>query len=128
MSNSERRQRGVEKLLEVYCGDVAVLPEGTSAFFDVMVEQLFSEVWTREALSQRDRRLLLLGAIAALGEGMTFAIQTKAAIKNEEMTEEQMREVLIHLAQYVGYPRAAGLLGPMENALAEVRKEKEKKG
>ena len=78
MSNSERRQKGIDKLLEVYCGDVAVLPQGASAFFDIMVEQLFSEVWTREALSQRDRRLLLLGAIAALGEGMTFAIQTKA--------------------------------------------------
>ena len=126
MSNSERRQKGIDKLLEVYCGDIAVLPEGASAFFDIMVEQLFSEVWTREGLSQRDRRLLLLGAIAALGEGMTFAIQTKAALKNEELDENQMREVLIHLAQYVGYPRAAGLLGPMENAIAEVRKQKEK--
>lgn len=125
MSNSERRQRGIDKFLEVYCGDVVVLPEGTSDFFDIMIEQLFSEVWTREGLSQRDRRLLLLGAIGALGEGMTFGIQTKAALKNEELTDAQMREVLIHLAPYVGYPRAAGLLGPMEKAIAEVRKAKE---
>ena len=36
------------------------------------LEQLFAEVWTRDVLSLRDRRMLLLGAIAALGERDTF--------------------------------------------------------
>ena len=69
-----------------------------------MLEQLFAEVWTRDVLSMRDRRLLLLGAIAALGESMTFSIQAKAAIKNAELTPEQLREVLVFLVHYVGYP------------------------
>ncbi|MBW2274338.1 MAG: carboxymuconolactone decarboxylase family protein [Deltaproteobacteria bacterium] len=84
-----------------------------------MLEQLFAEVWTREVLSMRDRRLLLLGAIAALGEQMTFGIQAKAAIKNGELSAEQLREVLIFLVHYVGYPRAAGMIGVVEKAIQD---------
>ena len=60
-----------------------------------------------------------MGVIAAHGEAMTWKIQVKAALKNGEMTAEQIREALIHLAQYAGYPRAAGLLGVTEEAIRE---------
>jgi 4-carboxymuconolactone decarboxylase len=119
LSGRERRERGVEKIREVYAGDVKTPPAGASQFADLMLEQLFAEVWTREALSMRDRRMLLLGAIAALGERDTFGIQVRAALKNDELTPEQVREVLIFLVHYVGYPRAAGLLGTLEQAIQE---------
>ncbi len=122
MSDSERRKRGLEKFNEVYCGDLPAPPAGALDFFDVMLEQLFGEVWTRPALSQRDRRLVTMGVIAALGERDTFAIQVRSAVKNGELTPEQCREMLIHLAQYAGYPRVAGLLGAVENAIAEATK------
>lgn len=119
MADQTRRERGEEMMRKVYAGDVVVPPEGASPFADLMLEQLFAEVWTREGLSIRDRRLLLMGVIAALGESMTWKIQVKAAIKNSELTAAQVRETLIMLAQYVGYPRAAGLLGPTEEAIRE---------
>ncbi len=121
---SERRQRGAEMMKKVYAGDVVVPPEGASAFADIMLEQVFAEVWTREALPVRDRRLLIMGVIAGMGESMTWAIQAKAALKNGELTPEQLREALIHLAQYAGYPRAAGLLGVTEKTIAEFDKER----
>jgi 4-carboxymuconolactone decarboxylase len=116
---SARRKTGLEKIKQVYAGDVPTPPAGSSAFVDIMLETLFAEVWTREVLSMRDRRLLLLGAIAALGEQMTFSIQAKAAIKNAELTPEQLREVLVFLVHYVGYPRAAGLIASVEKAIQE---------
>jgi 4-carboxymuconolactone decarboxylase len=119
----ERRKRGEEKIKEVYAGDVIVPPKGASVFADIMLEQLFAEVWTREELSMRDRRLLLLGAILAQGEGMTFGIQSKAAIKNGELSPEELREVLIFLVHYVGYPRAAGMIGILEKAIADASKD-----
>jgi len=122
MADQERFQKGVEKFNEVYCGDVPAPPRGASAFFDNMIEQLFAEVWTRPQLSQRDRRLLTMGAIAALGEPDTYAIQVRAAVKNGELDAEQVRETLIHLAQYAGYPRVAGLLGKVEQTLAALKK------
>lgn len=121
MAESERRKRGEAMIKKVYAGDVAVPPAGTNAFADVMLEQLFAEVWTREALPVRDRRLLLLGVIAALGEKDTWKIQVRAALKNGELTEEQVHEITIMLAQYAGYPRVAGLLGPTHQAIQEAK-------
>lgn len=128
MAEQDRWERGLEKFKEVYCGDVVALPRGTNAFFDLMIENLFGDVWTRSGLDQRDRRLLMLGAIAALGEQMTFGIQIKAALKLGELTPVQAREILIHLAQYVGYPRVAPLLGVVEQKIAEVEKERARSG
>jgi len=121
MSDEERFQRGIDKFNEVYCGDVPAMPRGTMDFFDNMIQQLFSEVWTRPQLDQRDRRMLTMGAIAALGEPTTYAIQVKAAVKNGELDPDQVRETLIHLAQYVGYPRVAALMGPVEQTLAQLK-------
>ncbi len=120
MSEQDRWERGLEKFKEVYSGDVGALPRGSSDFFDLMMENLFCDVWTRPALDQRDRRLLMMGAIAALGEEMTFGIQARAALKNEELSPEQVREVLIHLPQYVGYPRVAPQIPVVEKQPAEV--------
>jgi len=122
MGDAERRARGAEMLKKVYAGDVVVPAEGASAFADLMLEQVFAEVWTRPALSIRERRLLIMGAIAALGESMTWKIQVRAAIKNGELSAEQAREALLQLVQYVGYPRAAGLLGPTEEAIRDAAK------
>jgi len=120
--SKERRERGAETIKKVYAGDVIVPPAGASDFADIMLEQVFAEVWTREALSMRDRRLLIMGVIACMGETMTWGIQAKAALKNGELTPEQLREALIQLAQYAGYPRAAGLLGVTEQKIAEFEK------
>lgn len=123
MTKDDRWERGAEMIKKVYAGDVVVAPKGAMPFSDLMLESLFAEVWTRDVLSIRDRRLILLGAIGALGEKDTFAIQSRAALKNEELTPEQLREVLIMLANYAGYPRAAGMLGVVEKTIAAVAKE-----
>ncbi len=122
MADSERRARGLEMINKVYAGDV-VTPDKGYVFTDIMLEQLFAEVWTRDVLSIRDRRLLILGIIAEKGETMTFGIQAKAALKNGELTAEQLRELLLMIAQYAGYPRAASMLEPLETAIAEVARE-----
>lgn len=123
MDDKERRALGEEKIKDVYAGDVVVPPEGY-AFTDVMLKQLFAELWTRETLSMRDKRILLLGIIAEKGEPMTFKIQIKASLKRGEINPEEAREFLLFVAQYSGYPRAASMLGPVEEAIAEYETEK----
>ena len=122
MSTPSRRQIGEDKIKEVYAGDVVVPPEGYP-FTDIMLETLFAEVWTRDTLSMRDKRILLLGMIAAQGESMTFKIQAKAAVKNGELNAEELRELHLFIAQYSGYPRAAAMLGPMEEAISEAQQD-----
>lgn len=123
MDEKERRRLGERTIEAVYAGDVVVPPEGYP-FTDIMLKQLFAELWTREILSMRDKRILLIGMIAAQGESMTFKIQARAALKNGELTVDEVRELHLFIAQYCGYPRAAGMLEPMEEAIAEYQQEK----
>ena len=40
-----------------------------------------------------------------------------------EINPDEAREFLLFIAQYAGYPRAASMLGPVEEAIAEFEKE-----
>lgn len=122
MGDPERRKRGLEMINKVYAGDVVPPPEG-NVFTDIMLEQVFAEVWSRDVLSIRDRRIMIMGIIAEKGETMTFGIQAKAALKNGELTPDELREFTLMIAQYSGYPRAAAIIGVIEQQIADVAKE-----
>lgn len=128
MSEKSRWEIGAEKIKDVYAGDVITPPQGSMPFTDVMLEQLFAELWTRETLSMRDKRILLLGIIAEKGEPMTFKIQAKASLKRGEITPDELRETLLFIAPYAGYPRAAALIMPVEEAINEYQAEQEGDG
>jgi 4-carboxymuconolactone decarboxylase len=109
--------RGLEVLRDIYAGDVVTLPEGTMAFNDVMVQTLFDQVWRRDILDVRTRRMLLMGVIAAQGQVDTWKIQARAALKRRELTPDELRETLVMLAPYAGYPNIAGLVVPCEEVI-----------
>ncbi len=116
-SRSDRYTRGAAKMREVYAGDVVDLPEGTMAFSDVMLPTLFAEVWDRDLLDIRSRRLLLMGVIAAFGQTDTWKIQARASLRRRELTPDELRETLVMLAPYAGYPNVAGLVLACEDVI-----------
>lgn len=110
-------ERGAAMMRRIY-GDAVVAPlEGTVPFSDVMIRSLFAEVWDRDVLSIRDRRLLIMGVIAAYGAADVWGLQVRAALENNELTPEELRETLVLLAPYAGYPRVAPLVGACEEAI-----------
>jgi len=113
---------------EVYAGDVVDLPQGTMAFSDVMIPTLFAQVWDRDALDIRSRRLLLMGVIAAQGQTDTWKIQARAALRRRELTPEELRETLVMLAPYAGYPNVAGLVLACEDVINTWRADGEPAG
>lgn len=118
--SDDRRERGEAMFNEVYGGIVPLPPrEGRSTFVTNTIEQLFAEVWTRDVLSLRDRRLLILGAVAALGEPVIMEIQLRAALAKKELTPEQIEEMLIFIVSYIGYPRASSLQAIIRRVLDE---------
>ncbi|MFM9378314.1 carboxymuconolactone decarboxylase family protein [Gordonia sp. VNK21] len=96
-----QRKRGVDKMSEVYGWEMS---DGPGLHFAHTADQLFAEVWTREGLSMRDRRLLLLGALAGSGQTDVAEIQAGAALTNGELTAEQLEEIALFLCYYVGWP------------------------
>jgi 4-carboxymuconolactone decarboxylase len=88
-------------------------------YVDVTVDHLFGEIWTREALDVRDRRLLTIGVLAALGQANLLEIQFRSALERGELTEEQVREVVLHLAHYIGWPLSTGVNAAAEKIIAQ---------
>ncbi|MFT4125007.1 MAG: carboxymuconolactone decarboxylase family protein [Gordonia sp. (in: high G+C Gram-positive bacteria)] len=88
-------------MAEVYGWEMS---DGPGLHFAHTADQLFGEVWTREGLSTRDRRLLLLGALAAGGLADVAEIQASAALGNGELTPAQLEEIAVFLCYYVGWP------------------------
>ena len=79
------------KMQEVY--GFSVDPDQIAGpYVDFTVDHLFGEVWTRSALDIRDRRLMTIGVLAALGQPQLVEIQFRSALERGELTEEQVRE------------------------------------
>lgn len=116
-------ERGVRMIREVYAGNVVDMPEGAMPFNDVMMRSLFAEVWDRDVLSIDSRRLLIMGVIAARGQADTWRIQARAALDRGELTPDELRETLVMLAPYAGYPVVAPLIMPTEEAINEWRRD-----
>jgi 4-carboxymuconolactone decarboxylase len=115
---SERFERGLEQYRKVYGEEAFAFEEGQSDFFDLMIEQLFGEVWTRPGLEIEQRRLLVMGVLAAQHHFATLQTQFTRALAAGELTPDQVREVVIHLVPYVGYPSSTDLFRVGEAAIA----------
>ena len=115
---SERRRRGLETMKAVYGWDVQ---DGPGDFFALTVEHLFAEVWNREGLSFRDRRLLLIGLLVGAGLDDVTPIQLGAALGNGELSADELREIVIFLTHYAGWPRGAQLNQQVEELISRQR-------
>ena len=115
----ERFERGFAMYREVYGDNAYASAQGESDFFDLMIEQLFAEVWTRPGLTLPMRRLMVLGVLAAQHRFDVLLIQFRRALETGELTPAQVREVVIFLVAYVGYPVSGDLRRVSEQAIAE---------
>lgn len=118
------RRKGLDKMNEVYSWEMPNM-EG-DPYFDLTVDHLFGSIWTRPGLSMRDKRLMTLAVVTALGEQGLAEVQVNAALANSELTEDELKEMAIFLTHYVGFPRGAGLNGVVGKVAAKRKKAAEK--
>jgi 3-hydroxyisobutyrate dehydrogenase-like beta-hydroxyacid dehydrogenase/alkylhydroperoxidase/carboxymuconolactone decarboxylase family protein YurZ len=119
-------ERGLEMMDRVYGpGSHRQVTEAPMRlpFGDLTVEHLFAEIWSRPGLSIRDRRLLVLGATAALGRADLIQVQVQGALANHELTVEQLHEMVVHLAYYTGWGNATAVLQGVAAALTAAQQE-----
>ena len=70
----------------------------------------------------RDKRLITLSVVTALGLPDLAEIQVNAALENGEMTSDELREMAIFITHYVGFPLGSGFNGVVERVAAKRRK------
>jgi 4-carboxymuconolactone decarboxylase len=115
----ETRRRGLEKMEQVYGFD---MQDGAGDFFRYTADHLFADIWNRPGLSDRDRRLLLIGLLAGTGATDVLGIQLPAAYANGELDDEALREITIFLCHYAGWPVGARINSVVEETIAKARK------
>ena len=123
MTEDEMIARGQEMFAKCYGGVIPVPSQIEPKGFTGATMKMFNEYWGDERLSFREKRFVVLGALAGKGaDPALFGIHAKSALRNGEMSANELRGVVHMTVPYVGYPHAAPLFVADEKLIAELEK------
>jgi 4-carboxymuconolactone decarboxylase len=74
-------------------------------FQEYIINNAWGAVWSRPGLTKRERSLITIALLAALGHEEELAMHIRAT-KNTGATEEDVKEALLQTAVYAGVPAA----------------------
>ena len=123
MDERERHERGMRVRREVL-GDThvdraeAVKSDLDAEFQDLITRYAWGEVWARPRLPRHTRSLLTVVLMVALNRGEELRLHLRAA-RNNGVTADEIREVLLHCAVYCGVPAANSAFHAAREILAE---------
>ncbi len=123
---SERHRQGMETRRRVL-GDAHVdRAEATKTPLDAPFQELITEaawghVWSRDRITPRERSMLTVALLAALGNWDELALHIRATA-NTGATREDIMEALLHVAIYAGVPRANHAVKIAKETFAEMEK------
>ena len=66
---------------------------------------VYGDVWERPGLSKRDRSLITVATLLALGRDKQLPGHLERALRNG-VTKDELGELITHLAFYAGWPAA----------------------
>lgn len=115
----ELRRKGLETMNEVYAWD---MPDMPGEYFALTADHLFGRIWTREGLSMRDRRMMVIAVVTALGLDDLLEVQVNAVLANGELTEEELNEMAVFLTHYVGFPLGSRFNGAIARVAGKRKK------
>ncbi|MBJ9966904.1 4-carboxymuconolactone decarboxylase [Burkholderia seminalis] len=110
MNDQERYEAGM-KVRRAVLGDAHVdrslenRTEVTDEFQNLITRYAWGEIWTRDGLPRHTRSLLTIAMMVALNRGEELALHLRAA-RNNGVTRDQIKEVLLQTAIYCGVPAA----------------------
>ncbi|MBB4236926.1 (R)-mandelonitrile lyase [Rhizobium esperanzae] len=93
--------------------DTGILPTAP-ALADLTNRVLFGDLWQRPDLSARDRSLVTMAALVALGQPDQLAFHASRAM-DSGLTREESAEAVTHVAFYAGWPRAMSAVPVLRN-------------
>ena len=92
---------------QVASGPTGAFPAAKLApdFYRYVAETAFGMIWSRPGLALRDRSLVTVAQLAALGKTEELKAHLRGAL-NLGITQEELVEVLMQTAVYAGVPAA----------------------
>ena len=118
-TENERYQRGLAKLAEVdgRAGEEIVAPLGDLGRY--IVEFAFGDIYSRAGLNLRDREIVTVAALTAMGgRDPQLRVHLGAAL-NVGLSAEEIEEIILQTVPYAGFPTAINALTLLKSVLAE---------
>ena len=110
MNDDERYEAGMN-VRRAVLGDAHVerslanRTELTEEFQNFITRYAWGEIWTREGLPRHTRSLVTIALMVSLNRSEELALHLRAA-KNNGVTRDEIKEVLLHAGAYCGVPAA----------------------
>lgn len=79
--------------------------EFDNEFQEYITKNVWGTIWTRPGLTQRERSLVVIGLLTALGQDEELALHIRAT-QNTGASADDIKEVLLQTAVYAGVPAA----------------------
>lgn len=103
-------RRGQKTRREVLSDEHVSRAEAATTDFDAPFQELITEgawgsVWSRNTWTRRERSIVTIALLAALGHYDEMAMHIRA-IARTGATESDVREAFLHVAIYAGVPHA----------------------
>ncbi|MBB3524132.1 4-carboxymuconolactone decarboxylase [Rhizobium sp. 268] len=127
-ASSERYRQGMATRRAVL-GDAhvdraaAAATEFDRPFQELITEAAWGHVWSRPALSKRERSIVTIALLAALGQDDEVAMHVRATA-NTGASREDVCEALLHVAIYAGVPAANHAIKIAKQTFAQMDAEK----
>lgn len=129
-NKNERFEQGMKTRRSVL-GDAHVdRAQTVTTGFDQPFQQLITEgawgtVWSGNQWTKRERSMVTIALLAALGQDEELAMHVRATV-NTGATEADIREALMHVAIYAGVPAANHAIKIARNALQQMEGDSER--
>ncbi|MBD8899533.1 carboxymuconolactone decarboxylase family protein [Rhodanobacter sp. DHG33] len=85
---------------------------------DLTDEVLFADVWSRKELGPRERSIATVAALIALNRTEQLPFHLDRA-RDNGLADEELIELITHLAFYAGWPCAFSAIGVLRKIRAE---------
>jgi 4-carboxymuconolactone decarboxylase len=128
VNESERYRQGMATRRAVL-GDAHVdRAEARKTDFDGPFQELITEaawghVWSRPTWTKRERSIVTIALLAALGHHAEVAMHVRATARTGA-TREDICEALLHVAIYAGVPAANSAIAVVKEVFGEMDSEK----
>ncbi len=123
-ADTPRHQQGMATRRRIL-GDTHVdRAEASKTEFDEPFQALITEaawghVWARPDWSDRERSIVTIALLAALGHHDELAMHVRAT-RNTGATADDLREAMLHVAIYAGVPAANHAIKIVKQALEDI--------
>ena len=121
----DRHETGMKRITEIL-GDIVndtikKFDKVSPDFSNNIVDFVYGEVYTRPGISDKTRELIAVSSMISQGNtGLPLKAHLKGMLR-AGWTEEEIKETIIFIAVYAGFPNAVNAIVTAEDVFAEMK-------